>query len=63
MALSIVRQNLLERAGYAPYCGSEDCRHRWPRTEFDGSQFKCRCGWRSSFDLPFIEEYKRTWRK
>jgi hypothetical protein len=56
--MSIVRDNLLKRPGYVPYCGADDCRHRWPRTEFDGSQFKCRCGWRSGYEAEFIAEYK-----
>ncbi len=62
MAESIVRQNLMKRPGYTPYCGADNCRWLWPRTEFDGEQFKCACGWRSSFESEFIERYnaKRT---
>lgn len=59
MAESIVRKNLLTRPGYAPYCGTESCPHRAPRTRFDGEQFVCSCGWRSSFDAEFIAEYKQ----
>lgn len=58
MAESIVRENLMTRAGYSPYCGADTCRHHWPRTTFDGEQFACECGWRSSFDRKFIEQYK-----
>lgn len=58
--MSIVRDNLLNRAGYTPYCGAAPvCRHRMPRTTFDGEQFVCRCGWRSGFDAEFIEQYKQ----
>lgn len=32
--LSIVRQNLLEREGYSPYCGAESCLFHWPRTRY-----------------------------
>jgi hypothetical protein len=57
--LSIVRDNLLNRPGYTPYCGAPHCHFRWPRTHFNGEQFKCGCGWQSSFEAPFIEQYKR----
>jgi hypothetical protein len=56
--MSIVRENLLSRPGYTPYCGSENCVLRMPRTFFDGEQFKCRCGWRSRFEAEFIGQYK-----
>lgn len=56
---SIVRRNLLTRPGYSPYCGADKCRHQAPRTEWDGCQFVCKCGWRSSFDSEFIEAYKK----
>ena len=58
--MSIVRENLLTRPGYTPYCGSEQCRYGMPRTKFDGSQFKCYCGWTSGFEAEFIEQYKST---
>lgn len=58
--LSIVRQNMLTRPGYTPYCGVVRCPHGWPRTRFDGSQFKCVCGWRSTFEPEFIEKYKQV---
>jgi hypothetical protein len=29
-----------------------------PRTHFDGRQFVCACGWRSSFPADFIAKYK-----
>lgn len=51
---SIVRENLLTERGYSPYCGNDDCNHRWPRTQFDGKQFHCRCGWQSNFEPEFI---------
>lgn len=56
--MSVVRENLLTRPGYTPYCGSESCRFRMPRTTFDGYQFCCPCGWKSGFEAEFIEEYK-----
>lgn len=55
LALSMVRKNLMERPGYTPYCGAPDCRFTWPRTALDGSQFRCMCGWRSQFEVEFIE--------
>jgi hypothetical protein len=56
---SIVRRNLMEQPGYTPYCGAENCLWSWPRTRFDGSQFACACGWKSSFEAEFIEQYKQ----
>lgn len=53
--MSLVRQNLLTRFGYVPYCGRGLC---MARAGFDGEQFKCRCGWRSEFESEFIEQYK-----
>lgn len=57
--MSIVRENLMTRPGYAPYCGRDACFSRAP---FDGAQFKCvRCGWRSQFPEAFVEQYKAKW--
>jgi hypothetical protein len=53
--MSLVRENLLNRLGYVPYCGRDTC---FSRAQFDGEQFKCRCGWRSAFEPEFIEQYK-----
>lgn len=69
MVDTIVRKNLMERAGYSPYCGDKLCKprtmnspERWPRTKFDGEQFVCsKCGWRSNFPVDFIERYKKRW--
>lgn len=58
--MSIVRNNLLTRLGYVPYCGNDTC---FSRTQFDGWQFKCRCGWRSAFEPEFIEQYKAAQKK
>ncbi len=55
---STVRRNLMSRPGYSPYCGADFCLPGWPRTTWDGEQFRCRCGWRSSFDREFIDRYK-----
>jgi len=60
--MSIVRDNLMSRKGYTPYCGNalEDC--DMPRASFDGEQFVCpECGWRSGFDKEFIDKYKKKW--
>lgn len=59
--MSIVRRNLMERKGYAPYCGSVD-KCSMPRARFNGNQFECPCcGWESSFESSFIAEYKAKW--
>lgn len=60
--MSLIRDNLMTREGYSPYCGNEKCYAMWPRTTFDGEQFKCRCGWRSQFPADFIAEYKAKWK-
>jgi len=62
--MSIVRKNLMNQQGYAPYCGGamdpkSNC--PMPRTRWDGEQFKCSCGWRSEFPADFIAEYKAKW--
>ncbi len=57
--MSTIRDNLLKRKYYAPYCGAEKCNGSWPRTDFDGKQFKCSsCGWKSNFENEFIEKVK-----
>jgi hypothetical protein len=59
--MSIVRNNLMERKGYRPYCGNFDGCHM-PRANFNGKQFECPCcGWQSSFEKSFIDEYKAKW--
>ena len=56
--MSTVRNNLLTRKGYSPYCGGEKCREM-PRTNFNGEQFVCpNCRWISQFPKEFIKEYK-----
>jgi hypothetical protein len=55
--MSIVRNNMLTRPGYTPYCGAETCRWHWPRTTFNGKQFKCQCGWQTSIEPEFIAKY------
>lgn len=59
--MSIVRDNLMERKGYTPYCGASNCVLRMPRTKFNGKQFACDCGWQSAFEAVFIDEYKKQW--
>lgn len=62
--MSIVRENLLTRKGYTPYCGNLIARDDIggcdnPRTSFDGEQFKCpKCSYRTNFEPEFIERYK-----
>lgn len=57
--MSIVRENLLSRPGYSPYCGAGNgCSAHMPRTKWNGEQFECRCGWQSAFDEEFIAKYK-----
>lgn len=67
---SIVRNNLMTKQGYAPYCGSitprppigNGCDN--PRTVFNGEQFVCpKCGYTTKFPLEFIGEYKIKWQK
>lgn len=59
--MSIVRENLMSRPGYTPYCGNAECFLRMPRTQFLRGQFQCGCGWRSSFDPEFIFAYEAKW--
>lgn len=61
--MSLIRDNLMTRPGYSPYCGNDNCGAGLPRTRFDGEQFKCPCGWRSQFPADFIAEYKAKWHK
>ena len=60
---SLVRDNLMTRAGYSPYCGNTRCPKCMPRAHFNSaiSQFECECGWVSHFDEAFIQEYKAKW--
>lgn len=58
---TLVRENLMTRFGYSPYCGNLACYYGWPRTIFTGEQFKCRCGWVSKFPEDFIKRYKEKW--
>jgi hypothetical protein len=59
--MSLVRENLMTRQGYSPYCGNDNCK-KMPRTSFTGFQFKCGwCGWESKFPLCFIIKYKNNW--
>jgi hypothetical protein len=54
----------MTRPGYTPYCGGEKCGGMWPRTNWNGSQFRCgSCGWISQFPAEFIAEYKAKWGK
>lgn len=57
--MSLIRDNLMTREGYSPYCGSPTCKYHWPRTHFIRGQFRCACGWASEFDEAFIKQYKQ----
>lgn len=59
--MSIVRENLMTRKGYTPYCGNEHCPLDMPRTNFIRGQFWCGCGWQSSFEPEFIAAYEAKW--
>lgn len=67
MELTVVRENLMTRERYTPYCGNDISRGEpggcgCPRTKFNGSQFICpECGWISGFPEEFIERYKEKW--
>lgn len=60
---SVVRENLMTREGYSPYCGNWNCKVHSPRTTFHVSigQFGCPCGWWSLFPVDFINRYKKKW--
>lgn len=61
--MSIIRENLMTREGYSPYCGNQQC-PTMPRSSWNGEQFKCKCcGWVSQFPADFIAEYKAKWGK
>lgn len=55
---SIVRNNLMKRPGYAPYCMG--C-SSMSRMVWDGEQFKHYCGARTEFPGDFIAGYKARW--
>ncbi len=59
--MSLIRENLMTRPGYSPYCGDPKCPAGMPRTTFLRKQFQCACGWRSGFDAKFIAEYEARW--
>lgn len=60
--LTQVRENLMTRAGYSPYCGAERCGGNWPRTSWNGKQFRCgSCGWTSEFPADFLQRYRAQW--
>lgn len=62
--LSITRRNLLTVRDYESYCGADFCSKGMPRAHFDGMQFICECGWRSSLEqefLLFYRSFRRSW--
>ena len=61
LVFSPVRQNLMIRPNYTPYCGNfKYC--TLPRTFYDQGQFRCpRCGWVSNFPQDFMELYHSHW--
>ena len=59
---TLIRENLMTREGYSPYCGSDNKGCDNPRTKFNGEQFVCpHCGWVSNFASDFIIRYKDKW--
>lgn len=60
---STVRLNLMTERNYSPYCG-KPC-SAMPRTYWDHDlkQFKCSCGWVTSFPDDFIKLYRAQWNK
>lgn len=62
---STVQHNLMNQAGYSPYCGAAKCEKGMPRTQWDPvrQQFRCSCGWVSGFSPDFIERYIAKWKK
>lgn len=59
--MSIVRRNLLSQLNYTPFCGNTSgCNFGMPRSTFSAAhnQFVCKCGWRSSFETAFIQQYQ-----
>ena len=55
----IVRNNLMKRQGYAPYCGHVHC---FNRLVWDGEQFECKAHkYRTDFPEDFIAGYKARW--
>jgi hypothetical protein len=67
MESSIVRENLMTREGYTPYCCNSISRSKKggcdnPRTKFNGEQFVCpHCGFKTDFPEDFIKRYKAVW--
>jgi hypothetical protein len=58
--MSIVRNNLLTRKHYTPYCGDPHCKGNMPRLQFIKDQFECfSCGYRTKFEPEFIEQFKK----
>jgi len=61
--MSIVRQNLMTREGYSPYCAEVRCFRR-ARFNPDRGQFGCPVhSFETSFEPEFIEEYRKKWGK
>jgi hypothetical protein len=58
---SLVRNNLMKRPGYSPYCGNGKCSRMMPRMDWNGSQFYCGCGYETNFPDDFISQYKERW--
>lgn len=61
----IVRNNLMIKKEYAPYCGGGiDRCFEMPKSKWDSklNQFKCpKCGWVSEIPDDFIKLYKLKW--
>lgn len=55
---SQVRNNLMKRPGYTPYCGRDHC---FRRLRFKDNQFSCLDGYTTEFPDEFIEMYRNRW--
>lgn len=58
---SVVRNNLMKRPGYRPYCGGRYKICGLPRLVWDGEQFFCSCGYRTEFPDAFMAAYRARW--
>lgn len=55
---SVVRNNLMSKSGYRPYCGNDSCKSML-RTVFYKGQFHCGiCLWHSTYEETFIATWQ-----
>lgn len=53
-----IQNFLMKRPGYLPYCSDPTCCFGAPRVRFKSGQLECACGWRSTFNMAFIQLYR-----